>query len=147
MADPAPPAASPRRAAEAPGGVRLRLARLASGLSQEQLATLAGVSRQAVAGIEAGRFDPSLRVALDLARALGRSVEDLFAHPATLAPRPAVLREAPPSAAAGGRVDLAEVGGTQVALPLWGDQSLRPGFQPAPRRLNPTCRGRRFRQG
>lgn len=131
MAEPVPPAASPGRAPRSPGDVRLRLARLAGGLSQEQLATRAGVSRQAVAGIEAGRFDPSLRVALALARALGRGVEDLFAHPATLPPQPAVLLEAPPAAAAGLRVDLAEVGGTQVALPLWGDQTLRPGFQPA----------------
>ncbi len=57
---------------------RMRLARLARQLSQDQLAELAGVTRQAVAGFEAGRFDPSLKVALRLASVLGASVEELF---------------------------------------------------------------------
>jgi DNA-binding XRE family transcriptional regulator len=36
------------------------------------------VSRQAVSAVESGHSDPSLRVALTLARALGLSVEELF---------------------------------------------------------------------
>lgn len=121
-------------------GVRLRLARLAGGLSQEQLAARAGVSRQAVAGIEAGRFDPSLRVALDLAGALGRSVEDLFANPAVLSPTSAVVVSSAETvgAMAGARVDLVEVGARHVAFALSGDQSLRPGFLPASGQLTAT---------
>jgi len=58
--------------------MRLRLARLARGFSQQQLAGMAGVSRQAVSAIESGLSDPSLRVALALARALGMTVEEMF---------------------------------------------------------------------
>src|SRR5437762_3464997 len=52
-------------------GTKLRLARQARGLSQQQLAGVAGVTRQAVSAVESGHSDPSLRVALGLARALG----------------------------------------------------------------------------
>src|SRR6266567_3089971 len=61
-----------------PDGTRLRLARQARGLSQQQLAGVAGVTRQAVSAVESGHSDPSLRVALGLARALGMTVEELF---------------------------------------------------------------------
>ena len=47
-----------------PDGARLRLARQARGLSQQQLAGVAGVTRQAVSAVESGHSDPSLRVAL-----------------------------------------------------------------------------------
>src|SRR5689334_20744490 len=65
---------------EAPGttGARLRLARQARGFSQQQLAGMADVSRQAVSALESGHSDPSLRVALALAQALGMTVEELF---------------------------------------------------------------------
>ncbi|HET9898421.1 MAG TPA: substrate-binding domain-containing protein [Streptosporangiaceae bacterium] len=59
-------------------GARLRLARQARGFSQQQLAGMAGVSRQAVSAVESGQSDPSLRVALALASALGMTVDELF---------------------------------------------------------------------
>jgi DNA-binding XRE family transcriptional regulator len=59
-------------------GAGLRLARQARGFSQQQLAGMAGVSRQAVSAVESGHSDPSLRVALALGQALGMSVEELF---------------------------------------------------------------------
>ncbi len=52
-------------------GNRLRLARQARGFSQQQVANMAGVSRQAVSAVESGNSDPSLRVAFALASALG----------------------------------------------------------------------------
>jgi putative molybdopterin biosynthesis protein len=67
----------PRNSTEAGGGengLRLRVARQARGFSQQQLATMAGVSRQAVSAVESGLSDPSLRVALALAQALGLTV-------------------------------------------------------------------------
>jgi DNA-binding XRE family transcriptional regulator len=57
---------------------RVRAARVAAGLSQGALATAAGVSRQAVGAIEAGRHRPSVDAALAIARAVGRPVEELF---------------------------------------------------------------------
>ncbi|HEY7066445.1 MAG TPA: substrate-binding domain-containing protein [Chloroflexota bacterium] len=69
----------------------LREARQAAGLSQQALAEMASVSRQAYAAVERGAAVPSTEVALRLARALGTSVERLFAL--ADAERPAVLAE------------------------------------------------------
>src|ERR1700755_541492 len=114
--------------AEAPGstGANLRLARQARGFSQQQLASMAGVSRQAVSAVEAGHSDPSLRVAFALAQALGMTVEEVFG-PADLAPPVAAIPLAPPDAP-GGRVLLAPVGDRLVALPLRGDAAAGMGF-------------------
>src|ERR1700759_1665839 len=112
-----------------PDGTRLRLARQARGLSQQQLAGVAGVTRQAASAVESGHSDPSLRVALGLARALGMTVEELFgpgdpADPVLAQPVAAVGGE-------GSRVALATVGDTFVALPLATDTLARAGFGPA----------------
>ena len=110
-------------------GVGLRLARQARGFSQQQLAGMAGVSRQAVSAVESGLSDPSLRVALALARALGMTVEDMFG-PAV----PALQVVARPVAPLGGkdaRVTLAPMGDGFVALPLSGATVSRAGFLPA----------------
>jgi putative molybdopterin biosynthesis protein len=57
---------------------RLREKRQAAGLSQKQLAQLAGITRQAVAAVETNQYSPATSVALQLARALHCRVEDLF---------------------------------------------------------------------
>jgi putative molybdopterin biosynthesis protein len=110
-------------------GTGLRLARLARGFSQQQLAGMAGISRQAVSAVESGLSDPSLRVALALAHALGLTVEELFGpgSPAPLVP----ARPLAPLGTAGGRVVLAPVGEALVALPLSGATATRRGFLPA----------------
>lgn len=109
-----------------PDGARLRLARQARGLSQQQLAGVAGVTRQAVSAVESGHSDPSLRVALGLARALGMTVEELFGpgEPGD----PVLARPVAPVSAPGSRVALATVGDTFVALPLDADLAARLGF-------------------
>jgi DNA-binding XRE family transcriptional regulator len=56
----------------------LRGARERLGLTQVELARRAGVSRQLVSGVEAGRHVPSVDAAIGLARVLGVSVERLF---------------------------------------------------------------------
>ncbi len=114
---------------------RLRLIRLARGLSQGDLARTAGVTRQAISGIESGRWSPSLDVALALARALDSTVEALFAEASDAPPvrsRLAVRSELPPgSNSEPGRLLLAEVAGDTVAFPLSGDHTMVPGFVPA----------------
>jgi len=109
-----------------PGGTRLRLARQARGLSQQQLAGVAGVTRQAVSAVESGHSDPSLRVALALARSLGMAVEELFG-PGDLGD-PVLARPVAPVSGPGSRVALATVGDTFVALPLDSDTVARLGF-------------------
>jgi len=116
---------------EAPSaaGTRLRLARQARGLSQQQLAGMAAVTRQAVSAVESGHSDPSLRVALALASALGMTVEDLFGpgDPAD----PVLAQPVAPLGGEGSRVTLATIGDTFVALPLHADTAAQSGFGPA----------------
>jgi putative molybdopterin biosynthesis protein len=112
-----------------PDGTRLRLARQARGLSQQQLAGVAGVTRQAVSAVESGHSDPSLRVALGLARALGMTVEELFG-PGDLGD-PVLARPVAAVGGPGSRVAIAGVGDTFVALPLHADTAARQGFGPA----------------
>jgi transcriptional regulator with XRE-family HTH domain len=55
----------------------LRRLRESNGLSQEALAKKAGVTREYVNKLEAGHSDPSVRIALRLAQALGVSIATL----------------------------------------------------------------------
>jgi putative transcriptional regulator len=57
---------------------RLHDLRAERGLTQAALAEMVGVSRKTINTVENGVFIPSTLLALKLARALGRPVEDLF---------------------------------------------------------------------
>jgi putative transcriptional regulator len=57
---------------------RLKLARVASGLTQAELAERVGVTRQTIGLIEAGGYNPTLNLCLRLARVTGRSLDELF---------------------------------------------------------------------
>jgi putative transcriptional regulator len=52
-------------------------------LTQEALARAAGVTRQTIIALEAGKYAPSLELAFRLAHALGVRVEDVFQWQAT----------------------------------------------------------------
>ncbi|GAB2699900.1 helix-turn-helix transcriptional regulator [Thalassiella azotivora] len=56
----------------------VRELRLAQGASQRELAEALGVSRQTVNSIETGRYDPSLPLAIAIARHFHRTVEEIF---------------------------------------------------------------------
>ena len=56
----------------------VRVLREAKGLTQAQLGKALGVSRQSVNSIEKGRYDPSLPLAIAIARFFGRAVEEIF---------------------------------------------------------------------
>jgi putative transcriptional regulator len=47
-------------------------------LTQEALARAAGVTRQTIIALEAGKYAPSLELAFRLAHALGVRIEDVF---------------------------------------------------------------------
>ena len=59
-------------------GNRLKVARAERGLSQEQLARLAGVTRQTISAVETGQYCPSALLAFVLARQLDKRVDELF---------------------------------------------------------------------
>ncbi len=57
---------------------RLRIARAERNISQEELATMAGVSRQTISSIETCQYTPSALLAFILAQKLCKPVEELF---------------------------------------------------------------------
>jgi putative molybdopterin biosynthesis protein len=108
----------------------LKLTRLRLGLSQQDLATMAGVSRQTISGVESGQTALSVTVALRLANALGCRVEDLF----WLDHDPVELESVPAATMPVGeplRVSVAKIGGRWVAQPLVGADAFRMELIPA----------------
>jgi molybdate-binding protein len=79
--------------------------------------------------VEAARSEPSLRLALALAEALGVTVDSLFGVETSLAPLHGT--ELAPVGVRGSRAALAAVGGRLVAAPLSGSTGVRSGFAPA----------------
>jgi len=57
---------------------RLRVLRAEQNWSQLELGMRVGVSRQAINAIETGKYDPSLPLALKIARVFGKRVEEIF---------------------------------------------------------------------
>ena len=57
---------------------RVKMHRARLDLTQEELAKLAGVSRQAIHAIERGKAEPSVTLALRLARIFELRVDELF---------------------------------------------------------------------
>ena len=57
---------------------RIRELRARDRLSQEELAQKVGVRRETIGNLENGRYNPSLKLAMDIAKVFGCTVEDLF---------------------------------------------------------------------
>lgn len=60
---------------------RIHAFRKAADLRQEDLARELGVTRQTINAIENNKYDPTLALAMKLARLLGQPVEELFLLP------------------------------------------------------------------
>lgn len=58
--------------------LRLKSARAALDMSQQQLADAVGVSRQTINAIEKGDYNPTIRLCLAICRALGKTLDELF---------------------------------------------------------------------
>ena len=56
----------------------LKFKRMERGLNQADLADFVNVRRETIGRLEQGQYCPSLRLAMDLAKALDTTVEDLF---------------------------------------------------------------------
>jgi putative transcriptional regulator len=56
----------------------LRVERAIKNITQDELAKIIGVSRQAINSIEAGKYVPSTLLALKLSAYFGKSVNEIF---------------------------------------------------------------------
>jgi putative transcriptional regulator len=57
---------------------RIKEFRAHKNLTQEQLAELVGVRRETIVFLEMGKYNPSLKLAHDIAKVLETNVEDIF---------------------------------------------------------------------
>ena len=113
----------------------VKVIRKARGLSQSELARLAGVQRQAIYDLESGRYMPNTTVALRLAKHLNCKVEDLFAveEPDLKQPVTLVGNASP----AGSRLRLGRVRDRLVGFPLDGKEMMNDTIQAADGFFNP----------
>ncbi|MEE0705244.1 MAG: helix-turn-helix transcriptional regulator [Adlercreutzia sp.] len=58
--------------------LRLKTARMEAGLSQTDLAERVGATRQTIGLIEAGRYNPTLKLCTAICKVLGKTLNDLF---------------------------------------------------------------------
>ena len=58
--------------------LRLKAARAALDLSQQQLADAVGVSRQTINAIEKGDYNPTIKLCTAICRRLGKTLDELF---------------------------------------------------------------------
>jgi putative transcriptional regulator len=59
---------------------RLPVLRAGKGWSQKQVADQLGVSRQTIVSLEANRYNPSLKLAYEIALLFDQKIEDVFQY-------------------------------------------------------------------
>lgn len=57
---------------------KIKLGRIAMDLSQEELARAVNVTRQTIGLIEAGNYNPTLKLCIHISKALNKTLNDLF---------------------------------------------------------------------
>lgn len=57
---------------------KMREYRVKHNMTQDELAVLVGVRRETIINLEKGRYNPSLKLAMDIAGVFSCTVEDLF---------------------------------------------------------------------
>lgn len=58
--------------------LNMKAARAGKDMSQQDLATMVGVSRQTINAIEKGDYNPTIKLCRDICKALGKTLDDLF---------------------------------------------------------------------
>jgi len=58
--------------------MRMKIARMERDMKQEDLAKAVGVTRQTIGLIEAGAYNPTLKLCIAICKALGKTLNDLF---------------------------------------------------------------------
>ena len=56
----------------------LKRFRQIAGLTQDELAKAVAVRRETIIRLEAGRYNPSLKLAIDISRTVGAAIEEIF---------------------------------------------------------------------
>ena len=59
---------------------QIRESREKQGLTQSELADLVGVRRETIVNLERGRYNPSLKLAMDIAKVFHVTVEEIFSY-------------------------------------------------------------------
>ncbi|MBX4163809.1 helix-turn-helix transcriptional regulator [Priestia megaterium] len=57
---------------------RIKIARIEKNLTQKDLASKVNVTRQTIGLIEAGKYNPSLKLCIDIAKTLNKTLDELF---------------------------------------------------------------------
>ncbi len=57
---------------------KLRMARLEKDMTQEDLADAVGVTRQTIGLIEAGNYNPTLKLCISICKVLDKTLDELF---------------------------------------------------------------------
>ncbi|PLX13458.1 MAG: transcriptional regulator [Marinilabiliales bacterium] len=60
--------------------LKLKMARVEKGLSQQELADLVDATRQTIGLIEKGKYNPSLNICIKIAKVLDKTLNDIFWH-------------------------------------------------------------------
>ncbi len=58
--------------------LRIKSARAALDMSQEELAKKAGVTRQTISAVENGDYNPTIKLCIAICKALGKTLDELF---------------------------------------------------------------------
>ena len=58
--------------------LKLKSARVALGMSQQDVANSLGVSRQTISAVESGDYNPTLNLCISICKLLGKTLNDLF---------------------------------------------------------------------
>jgi len=58
--------------------IKLKIARVEKGLSQQELADLCEVTRQTIGLVEKGKYNPTINLCIKIAKTLDKTLNDLF---------------------------------------------------------------------
>lgn len=61
--------------------LKMKAARAALGLTQQDLAEAVGVTRQTIVAIERGDYNPRIKLCVEICKALGKTLDELFWEP------------------------------------------------------------------
>jgi len=59
---------------------RIKEFRTKFNMTQDELANIVGVRRETIIHLEKGKYNPSLKLAYDIAKALNASIDELFSY-------------------------------------------------------------------